>query len=182
MTHSEWIGVVRRMEANWPHSTLPSSAIAKWFDDLRRLPVDQVTAAVETAYRDGEKFPPNGAQILGRISKLSRNEIDHGEAWMLARKASYMSGTDEKNFEWLRELSPAAAETVRRLCGGNVLTYNVDEVSTVRAQFREIYKAVVAEGRRDDTYAGLPSAGLRGLHPRGLTKLAPRKLLEGLDG
>lgn len=169
MTRSDWIRHVQRMKLNWPHITVPDGTIGKWFHDLKHLPSEQVGVAIEALYRDGREFPPNGAQILAKVSELGRHDADWGEAWKLAKRAALKSNPQE----WLEERSPAAAEAVRRLCGPH-LTYQLDEEGTVRAQFRQIYENVVGARRRDDAYAGLPNAGLRGLQ-RG-----PRKLGEAL--
>lgn len=181
MTQSEWVGVVRLMNANWPHSTIPDIAVAKWFEDCRHLPLEQVIVAVETAYRDGDSFPPNGAKILARISELDRDDPDHGEAWRLMNKALMRHGvTDWPAF--YEALPPAVAEAARRMRFETQGGYMKADESTVRAQFREVFKAVVAERRRDDAYAGLPDAGLRRLD-RGPRKLALRQgqILRGVD-
>lgn len=178
MIRSEWIDVVKLMRVNWPHAQVAEASIAKWYSDLQHLPAEQVTVAVEALYRDGREYPPNGAQILAKVSELSRDEIDHGEAWRLAKKAA-IKGDPQEAFEWLQEHSPAAAETVRQMCGLQ-LTYLHEHESTVRAQFRDIFRSVVTTQKRDDAYAGLPSAGLRGLErgPRQLGSALQRALPE----
>jgi hypothetical protein len=168
---SEWIEVLAVIRVDWPHAAATADAVAaKWFRDLEHLPGDQVKVAVEALYRDGREFPPNGAQILGKVVELSdpQAEIDHGEAWQFAKRASLMS--DEKGVSWLRENCPAAAEAVQRLCGSSTLTFMVDDEPTVRAQFRDIYNNLLRARKRDALYAGLPSAGLRSLE-RGPKKI-----------
>jgi len=178
MTRSEWIGVVRQMDANWPHSKIPEMSIAKWFDDCKHLPAEQVGVAVETAYRDGEKFPPNGAQILARVSELGRDDPDHGEAWLLLNKALMKHGvTDWPAF--YECLPPSVSVAARRMRFETQGGYLKAEESTVRAQFREMYKNVLTERRRDDAYAGLPDAGLRGLD-RAPKKIEAGRMLERL--
>lgn len=172
MTEAEWMEVAVEMQARWPQREIPEESIAIWFGDLSHLPADQVRGAVLALYADGREWCPNGGQILAKHSELRRDDPDYGEAWKLARKASRKA--DEKvGMAWLEERSPAAAETVRRMCGG-YLQYNLDEEGTARAQFRQIFENVVAERARDDAYPGIPDAGLRGLE-RG-----PRKLGEAL--
>lgn len=172
MKRSEWIEAVALMRLNWPHVAVDEKVAEKWYTDLKHLPGEQVKVAIETLYRDGREFPPNGAQILGRITELGRDEIDHGEAWRLATRAALKADPKEAA-RWLEERSPAAAEAVRRI-SGPYLSYPTKEEATVRAQFRDIYHNIVKAQRRDDLYAGLPGAGLRGLE-RG-----PRKLGDAL--
>jgi len=173
MKRSEWIECLGLMRVNWPHAAVDEPVAAKWFRDLERFPGDQVKVAVETLYRDGREFPPNGAQILNRILELSRDGIDHGEAWRLAKRAAIKADPEEAA-RWLEEQSPAAAEAVRRISGAQ-LSYMKEDEPTVRAQFRDIFNNIREARRRDDAYAGLPSAGLRGLE-RG-----PRKLGEAMQ-
>lgn len=161
MQRSEWIESVALMRLNWPHSRIEDAVIAKWYADLQHLPGDQVKVAIEALYRDGREFPPNGAQILGKIIELGRDDLSVGEAWRLAHKAARIADP-EKAEAWLKERSPAAAEAVRQISGA-YLTYQLDDESTVRAQFRDIYNNVIRAQKRDDAYAGLPSAGLRSL-------------------
>jgi len=158
---SEWIEALALMRLNWPHARVEEPVAEKWFGDLQHLPAKQVKVAIEALYRDGREFPPNGAQILGKVIELGRDEIDHGEAWRLAKKAAIKADPKEA-FEWLQEQSPAAAETVRRMFGSQLSYMNEDE-PTIRAQFRDIFRRVVEEDRRRDRYHGLPAAGLRGL-------------------
>lgn len=182
MIRSEWIDVVKLMRVNWPHAQVTEASIAKWYADLEHLPILQVTVAVEAIYRDGREFPPNGAQILAKISELDRDHPDHGEAWELVRKALFKYGIHDWSgfYASLAEQSPAVAEAARRY-GFEPSGYQLSEESTVRAQFRDIYKAVCAEGKRDDAYAGLPGAGLRGLErgPRRLGAALKRALPRG---
>lgn len=179
MIGSEWTEVLALMRLNWPNAKFPPpEAREKWYADLKHLPAEQVKVCVEALYRDGREFPPNGAQILAKVSELSRDEIDHGEAWKLAKKAALKADAKE-GMAWLEERSPAAAETVRRI-SGPYLSYMVDEESTVRAQFRDIFRNIVAGQKRDDAYVGLPSSNLRGLErsPRRLGSALQRALPE----
>jgi hypothetical protein len=168
MTEVEWMEVATEMQARWPQRELPEESLGIWFTDLRDLDAEEVRAGMLALYADGREWCPNGGQIRFKVSELKRDDPDYGEAWKLARKAS-MKGNDEEGRKWLEDRSPAAAEAVRRMCGG-YLQYNLDEEGTARAQFRQIFENVVAERARDDAYAGIPNAGLRGLD-RG-----PRKL------
>lgn len=173
MTEAQWWELVTEMQARWPGKEITEESAAIWFTDLKHLPADQVRAGIVALYRDGREWCPNGAQILRKVSELDRDDPDYGEAWKLAKKAS-LDGFPERGFEWLQEQSPAAAQAVRQMCG-ITLEYNLDEESTVRAQFRDIYNAVVGARRRDDAYVGIEGAGLRSLD--GPRKVDPAKHL-----
>lgn len=181
MLRSEWIEAVALMRLNWPHSQIDDAVIAKWYSDLQHLPGEQVKVAVEALYRDGREFPPNGAQILGKIIELGRDDLSVGEAWRLAHKAARIPDP-AKAEAWLKEKSPAAAEAVRQI-SGPYLAYQLDDESTVRAQFRDIYNNVIRAQKRDDAYAGLPSAGLRSLErgPKRIGDVLKRALPQAED-
>jgi hypothetical protein len=173
MTRTEWLELATEIQARWPQREIPDASWEIWFTDLSHLPADQVRAAVLAFYVDGREWCPNGGQLLAKVSELTRDDPDYGEAWKLAKKASLKR--DDLAMGWLEERSPAAAETVRRMCNPYpYLRYNLNEEGTARAQFRQMFENVVAERRRDETYAGIPGAGLRGLE-RG-----PRKLGDAL--
>lgn len=178
MKRSEWIEAVALMRLNWPHARVADPVIAKWYTDLEHLPGEQVKVAIEALYRDGREFPPNAAQILGKITELANPMIDHGEAWRLAKAASLKADPKEGQ-RWLAERSPEAAEAVRRISGAQ-LSYMVEDEPIVRAQFRQIFNNIIEGRRRDERYAGLPSAGLRGLEsgPRRLGDALRRALPE----
>jgi hypothetical protein len=167
---SEWTEVLALMRLNWPNAKFPPrESREKWYADLKHLPAQQVKVAVEAMYRDGREFPPNGAQILAKVTELARDDISHGRAWELAKRAA-LKADPKLAAEWLRERSPEAQAAVEQLCSAPQLTYQLGDESTVRAQFRDVFKSVLATQKRDDLYAGLPSAGLRGLE-RGPQKL-----------
>lgn len=180
MERSDWIEVVQRMRAYWPHQAVPDASLAVWFEDLSHLPAEQVIVAVAALYRDGREFPPNGAQILAKVSELGRDDPDHGAAWRMVYDALGKHVPHWKAFyAELQEKSPAVAEAARRYNFEAQNGYLKAEESTVRAQFREIYKAVCRERKHDDAYAGLPEAGLRGLQgPRKLSNALKRALPE----
>lgn len=169
MKRSEWIEVVQRLRLNWPHSPIPDNSIAKWYEDLKHIPVEQVVAAVEVMYRDGREYGPNGGQILAKLAELERDDPDYSEAWEIAHKLiGRVSPLHEPDqfLTALAERSPAAAEAVRRLSPRSFGSYDLEDEATVRAQFRGFYEAVVRERQRDRAYAGIPESGLRGLAPR----------------
>ena len=165
MQREEWDQIVAIMATNWPHQPPTDGAIEKWYADLADRDGRQVLSAVEAIYRDGAEFPPNGGQILAKLSELERDDPDHGQAWALAMKAVQRFGfyRAEAGLAWLDEQSPAVGTAVLRFGYDALCHADIEDIATVRAQFREVYKAVCAERGRDDAYSGLPSAGLRSL-------------------
>ena len=169
MTKQEWVGVVQRIRANWPHAGVPDVSIAKWYDDLSELTVEEVTGAVEGFYRDGREFPPNSGQIIARLGA----DPDYSEAWRMAHS---LIGTCSPLHEpiafiaALEKRSPAAAEAVRRMGPREFGSYNLSAEPTVRAQFRGIYEAVCRDRRRTRISPALN----RGSEPRSIGEIAKR--------
>lgn len=181
MKRSEWVDVVKRYRANWPHISVPDVSIAKWYDDLAELPVDQVIAAVEAIYREGREFPPNGAHVLAKVAEFKRSDPDHGEAWRLVTDALWRYGVRDWP-AFYACLPSAVAEAARRYGFEAQGGYLTSEEGTVRAQFREIYKAVIHERRHDDAYASMGASDPRRLRGDGKPKQIGDVLAKALPG
>lgn len=87
MIESEWLAIGERMQACWPHADLGMSTLEVWFQTVRDLPAEQVSAAVEVFHRDGREFPPNGGQLRQKIAELAFDAPQWGEVWPLIRRA-----------------------------------------------------------------------------------------------
>jgi hypothetical protein len=158
MSPEEWNGVVAVMTANWPHQLPPDEALQKWGHDLAEEKSVDVLLAVETLYRDGREFPPNGAHILARIGELSRNDPDPGQAWAIVnrvgRKCSfYYEPTGA--MELLKRESTAIAEAVRRFGLEALALRDIKDEAIHRAQFRKVYEGVLEDRRRNQVRRGL---------------------------
>lgn len=153
MNGHDWDKVVVLITANWPHQLPPDEALAKWGQDLNGEEVEDVLIAVETLYRDGREFPPNGAQILRRVGELRRNDPDPGEAWDIAMHQRPHDLVYERTeaMDWLEERSPAVAEALRRFGIDEFVHVTHDTVGTARAQFRRIYEGVLTDRERGYT-------------------------------
>jgi hypothetical protein len=159
MTPDEWIEIVRRIQANWPQQTIPRVSLAKWYDDLKALPADTVAAAVESLYRQGREWPPNGAQILAEIADQTLDAPEFGAAWQMIHRAiqSYGSANHAKVVAALQAKHPAVAELAAQV---NVRDIGLADAgdTTLHAQARERYTSIVRAHRRTLTHHGLPSA------------------------
>lgn len=191
MTRDEWDKIVAFLASTWPHSPPEEGTIEIAFTELADLPAEQVLTAVRTFNRDGERFPPTSGQIRSRMTALLVDYLDYGEAWSLAKRAA-LKADPRIAAAWLGAQSPEALAAVRDLMGGkSVLEYNVGDEATVRAQFRDIYRAACVRARREVEYQGLPSANLpalergtgpRKLDPALLAGASQKQLTKGKDG
>ncbi len=73
VTESEVAALVVDMAGRWPHQKaqlVGDDVVARYCDDLADLEAAHVKPAVESWYRDGHRFAPSGAQIIGHYAAL----------------------------------------------------------------------------------------------------------------
>lgn len=179
MTEAEWWRIAAEIQARWPQREIEDETLRLWFADLEAFPAEQVQAAMLAFYVEGREWAPNSGQLVKKIAELDDDEGDFGEAWALVKRANLKDPAE--GMPWLEERSPAAAEAVRRLGSGNrhcLMTYQLADEPTVRAQFRDIYKGVQRDRLQGRLYKSLPSGtGLRrleGLQKPGFRTIADR--------
>lgn len=163
MTNAEWMRIVARMRGWWPQAALPDSSLALWFDDLRGQAAVDVLAAVGTAYRDGEQWPPNGAQILQRLATLRVDAPPFDRVWTLGHQAAGRFGRRRaiEAHAWLTDqLGETAANVViddwQAYCDG------LPSDRTRFAQTRDVYAERQRAAVRQTTHAGLGLPARRG--------------------
>lgn len=164
MTRHEFIEqVARRVAANWPHAAWPDTTVAKIYGELADFPADQVLAAVEVRYRDGERFPPTGGQILQTLADLTVDAPAWGDAWATIRRAlahspRYHPGRVRADLEGSHPAVHALVDQV-----GLLALLEVEGDPAAFAQCRERYGAIVTGMRRRLTWDGIPAAALPAL-------------------
>lgn len=166
MTRDDWDRIVTLLAADWPHQIPPDAAIDKWFVDLEEYDAQQVYEAVEAFYREGDRYPPTGGQIIARIDAANREDPDYGKAWEQVHEALWKYAP----YHWTKfyeSLPPLVAEAARRYGFETQGGYQKDEEGMVRAQFRDIYREVCDGARRHDARAGASRRVERG-QPRRL--------------
>ncbi len=164
MTRPEWNTLAAGIVAYWPHRALDDATLDAWFADLADIPLEVAEAALRGLARDGREWPPTGGQIRAKAVELARQDPDHGHAWELVRRAIAKFGfyAEAVALDWLYEQAPAVGRAVTRFGWRELCHYDLDDEQTVRAQFREVYKAVVRGRDRDFRYAGLAGASGNG--------------------
>jgi hypothetical protein len=181
------------MLGRWPHSDVSSGAtIDRYTRDLAPVAAEHALAAVETIYRDGERFAPSGAAIVQRIADLALDAPDWGAvkvALVGARHAAPaawecpLGRCDGRGLivdEDTRTASPCAcrdAMIAERRAGATLGHPLVAEFvraigpaelrdlqdRTAEAQVRTKWEAFVRATRRELTYQGVNPAGLPGV-------------------
>lgn len=160
MNRSEWATIVAEMQARWPHAVIGEATVAAWWQDVADLDAQDVLETMRALGRDGREFPPTGGMLRSKLVELSQDAADAMEAWRLAMEAirRHSSYDREGGLAALAEVSPAIAEAVRRFGWQELCTFNLADQNTVRAQFRDTYRAVVCAERRGAAYSGLTIA------------------------
>lgn len=161
MTPDEWNRVVALLTVNWPHQLPPDEALEKWGRDLAEEPIAEVLIAVETLYRDGREFAPNGAQILAKLAELRRADPDPGEAWAIVTSPAnphHLYYDPEPWLRWVGDRSEAVAEAARRFGLESFALRQTSDETVSRAQFRRIYEGVLADRKRTDVRQGLEAS------------------------
>lgn len=180
MTPAEWKEIVAGLVVYFPSARIDREAIEAWYTDLEDLPTAHVEAAVRALLRDGREFPPNGGQIRVKAVELTNAPVDHGAAWSLAMTAVRRFGSYQgaEARAWIAEQDEATAVAVDRFGWLDLCLFNVDDLPTVRAQFREIYRGVTDRGLREQRYTGITGIEPKRLGPRPLGEIAR----EAVDG
>jgi hypothetical protein len=186
MTDFEWRRIVVLLAENWPHQLQGEESLAKFRRDLDGFPVDQVLAAIETLYRDGREFPPNGGQILGRLAQLYADPPDWFEALReirrALRKASDLIVEDDSDKGWryedermtyLERSAPFVRAFIRQI---GIDTINLSDGND-EARLRQKYERFVARNHERLVYGGIAPAGL----PK-LERVVDGELVEGRAG
>lgn len=95
MTHAEVLELVSGILDRWPHveAKMTDKVIEQYRRDLSMVLPEHAAIAVETWYRDGERFAPSGAEIFGRIADLAIDVPDWGTVKsILERRAAAADG------------------------------------------------------------------------------------------
>lgn len=186
MSPGEWVEIVRLIQANWPQQRIPRASLAKWYDDLHDLPAETVAAAVESIYRQGREWPPNGALILREVADQTVAAPEFGVAWAQILQAIRSYGCHNQQ-RVLDALENPAVKELASLTSIRDIGMAPDGDTTLHAQARERYRSIVTRHHHKITHAGLPSAATTG-ELRGEGRPAPRQigaamaeLVEGLQ-
>lgn len=180
-----WNDFVAELRSRWPNPRITSDAVRIYHGDLTAIGATPAEAsAALRALDDGSRnFAPSPGTVRAKVMELREPDpIDHGEAWRLAMEAvrKFSSYREEEALEWLMEVDPALAYSVRVYGYGDLCSFDLRNESTVRAQFRDIYKNAAGRVARDRALGvltpSLPSS------EGGMRRLAARKFIAGAHG
>lgn len=174
MSKAEWIELVRRMRAEWPHASVPDESIATWYEHVADLDAGAAADAIASLARDGREFPPTGGMIRRRVDEMGRADLDHGAAYALAMQAATRHGGHATGLDWLREQDPVAALAAERY-GWREFCLSPADDTTRRAQFRDVYRGALRDRERADSHRDLEA----GAEPRKLGAVLPGLIGDG---
>lgn len=164
MTREEFANVLAYIEACWPRQPIRDEVAALWWTDLGQLDQGTLLAAVRALYRTGREFAPNSAHILGEIASQTIGAPPFGAAWSAITNAisAHGSRNTERVLQRLTAVHPAVAELASEV-GLRQLGLADEGDTTMHAQARERYAAILRRHHRQHTHGDLPSAARREL-------------------
>jgi len=174
MKDEDWAVVVGCLAGFWPHQLVPEESLILWRQTLDDLVGEQVKAGIESLYRTGREYPPNGAQIRLEVLRLSMDAPEWSEVW-----STICNGIGRFSMERQVEMR-AEMEALSPLCvvlfdriDWREFRFSEDPMTVKEAQVRGKWEGLVADQTRQGALQGLPSAGLAELER---VNTAPRRL------
>lgn len=175
MIPSEWLTIAASIKRRWPHSVLEEPTIRQWGSDLEDLPGEAVAAAYEAAYREGERFPPNGGQIRLKVVQLTLDPPEFTEvlseiAAAARHPASVAHAPDVEGgpltHTYPRRERLARAHPLIRQFVGEIGWEQVNVGGgSDEARLRQKWEGFVARQLSDATHLGIKAPpAMRGLH------------------
>jgi hypothetical protein len=180
-----WQDFVAELRNRWPNPRITADAIRVYHRDLVEIGAtpEQGLAALK-ALDDGDReFAPTPGTVRAKVMDLREPDpLDHGEAWRLAMESVRKFGSyrEQEALEWLAAIDAALAYAVRTFGFIDLCRFDLRNETTVRAQFRDIYKNAAGRVARNRAAGG----GVPALPPSegGLRRLAARKFIAGVSG
>lgn len=139
--------VVAWLMARYPNASWPDVTIKAWIDDMADTPVDVLRAAARSWYDAPHQWPPNGGELLAVAHDIMAGGDDGWEmgwrAWKRhlseCRAPEYLCRHDPADI-----YDPTTAHTVTAIGWQTLARMEADQESTIRAQFRDIWRAQAA--------------------------------------
>lgn len=169
MKRSEWLGIVQRLRASWPHSPLPDETIAVWWEEVEDLPADQVASALRTFIREGREFAPTGGMLRKRVTELALDAPEWGRALASLERMADLpesmvaGGARTHPRSDALAASPPVIQHFVREHGWEQIRAGLYGDGSDEARLRDKWRTFVARTERDGTLVGLPAADLRAL-------------------
>ena len=152
MSNKEFTIWAAALQTYYPRfNLLPNKqAMSLWFDALKDLPAEVLTAALKK-WTVTEKWPPTIAELREKCDEIVNGDRpDWGSAWGEVQRAIRRWGYMQIE-EAMNSMSPVTREAVRRIGWQNICESENPEA--IRAQFRQIYELC---DRHESTERGLP--------------------------
>lgn len=168
----EWREIAKRIIAKWPHQVPSQASLAESFDALGDLEAEPVMVAVESFYRDGERWPPTGGMLRQRVMELALDAPDWGEvfrcinAYVRTGICNPVYGGFESyqaRGEGQLERMPTAIAAFIRSVGNRQLFEASEQEGGGEARLRDKWLAWSGRQTREAALFGLPTGGLRSL-------------------
>lgn len=139
--------VVAWLTARYPNASWPEATIRAWIEDMADVPADALRAAARAWYDAPHQWPPNGGELRAAAYDIMGGADAGWETGWLAWQR-HVSECRQPEFLCRHDRSqifdPVTHHTVEAMGWQTLCRMEMDQVSTIRAQFRDIWRAEAA--------------------------------------
>ena len=173
------------MAASYPTFKLQKETIDAYAKLFAATDPDVLARAAEQAVLDSEFFP-TPKRLRDEVAKLTAKANpfpDYAQAWENVQFVIRRYGHDEAERQGLHVFDhPMIEAAVRRVGWYDICYTDLDNINTLRAQFRDVYNTIVNRAVEDDRLLPASREMIKQLAARlDANRRAGRTLLEGGD-
>ena len=150
MNKDEFVEIVKMIKTAFPKEKFLETPeqFELWFRMLNDIPFGICQAAMTTWIMENPRTPAI-SDIRERCLSVSVEEVPWEKAWDSVIKAVKRYGS-YKEAEALESMDEVTREAVRAIDFRHLCFMEIDDLPTVRAQFRDIYKNIAKRKKNDN--------------------------------
>lgn len=147
MSKEGFINLLKGVRTAYPNFKALDSkeGVQLWYEMLRDIDFQRLSMAFQMHIATS-KYPPSIAEIRELATKSLKGS-SWSKGWELVNRAVKRFGPNDgkKACEWVAKEDPIGAEALRRLDFKSYSMARVEDVPTIRAQYRMIYEGLSSE-------------------------------------
>lgn len=151
MDKKEFAILADAIKSFYPKETLipTPQAATLWYEELKDLDFDTAMTAVKMHVHSSQ-WAPTIFEIRSKVADMRTSGSDWSDGWEQVTKAVGRFGyLDEAGA--LASMDPETAAVVKRLGWKQICMTNVDDIGTLRANFRMIYQQKSEKQKQEQT-------------------------------
>lgn len=145
ITERQWAVLAKGMKSIWTNEYFLKDefAVKTWYALLKDIPYGELNIAIQKTATT-KTFPPTIAEVREAVASLGAEVADWSQGWEELNRAIRRFGVYGEK-EALAAMSKQTATVAKRLGWKTICTTELDEMTALRANFRQIYTAEQAE-------------------------------------